>query len=275
MPKNGTLIRVVSSAAGLPLLIAAVVLGGWWLKAGLAAVILVGLREVYTPLSGGFRPIHLIGYAFAAIYMLFLESFSGRMMFIPTAGVVLFCLALSVLFSRGTAVRDVVTTVFGYFYVAFLLPCVYLIRENVPFGAHVVWLVFISAWGCDTGAYIFGRLFGRRKLMPALSPKKTVEGAVGGVLAAVALALVYVHLSVFFGEGLVPPKRAHLFSAVICALGAVAGQLGDLAASAIKRYAKIKDFGSVIPGHGGVMDRFDSVLFTAPLVYGLALVMWR
>ena len=132
-------------------------------------------------------------------------------------------------------------------------------------GAYMVVLVFLSALGNDTLAYCAGRLFGKHKMSPRLSPKKTIEGAVGGVVWATAAAVVF---------GIIAEKYFTLDQAAtgpICAIigvfGSIMSQIGDLAASSFKRMVGIKDYGNLIPGHGGILDRFDSVLFTAPVVY--------
>jgi len=123
------------------------------------------------------------------------------------------------------------------------------------------WMIFICAWGADTGAYFAGRFFGKHKLAPNLSPKKTVEGLIGGVLTALILTigvyfLLYQHL---------PNNWFKCIGSVVVLT--LAGVIGDITASYIKRDAGIKDYGKLMPGHGGVMDRFDSVLFIAPLMY--------
>ena len=134
-------------------------------------------------------------------------------------------------------------------------------------GLYIVWLILISSWGCDTCAYCVGILIGKHKMSPVLSPKKSVEGAVGGVLGAAALGALYGWMVM---DRLKEEQRLILFFALICGVGALISMVGDLAASAIKRNADIKDYGKLIPGHGGVMDRFDSVIFTAPVIYFMA-----
>lgn len=123
------------------------------------------------------------------------------------------------------------------------------------------WMLFICAWGSDTGAYFTGRAFGKHKLAPVLSPKKTVEGLIGGIVSAVGLSIGLYFL--IFGHA--PGNWLGLIGSA--ALFSVAGVVGDITASYIKRDAGIKDYGKLMPGHGGVMDRFDSVLFIAPLMY--------
>ena len=124
-------------------------------------------------------------------------------------------------------------------------------------------LIFLSSWGCDTFAYCTGMLLGRHKLAPVLSPKKSVEGAIGGIAGAALLGVLYGVLT----KGNIP------IYALICAVGAAASQVGDLAASAVKRQHNIKDYGHLIPGHGGILDRFDSVIVTAPMIYILAVLL--
>ncbi len=133
----------------------------------------------------------------------------------------------------------------------------------------MVWLIFLSSWGCDTCAYCVGMLFGKHKMAPVLSPKKSVEGGVGGVVGAFLLGLIYSICANHF----VGAEVSVFFCALICGIGGAISQIGDLSASAIKRNYEIKDYGTLIPGHGGILDRFDSVIFTAPIIYYLALVL--
>lgn len=127
-----------------------------------------------------------------------------------------------------------------------------------------MWLIFLSSWGCDTFAYCTGMLLGRHKLAPVLSPKKSIEGAVGGVAGAALLGFIYASL---FGASMAELDNPQAACTIACAIAAVISQIGDLAASAIKRNHNIKDYGHLIPGHGGILDRFDSMIFTAPAIY--------
>ena len=154
---------------------------------------------------------------------------------------------------------------FGVVYVSVMLSYIYQTR-NLPDGAYLVWLIFLCSWGCDTCAYCVGMLIGKHKMSPILSPKKSVEGAVGGVVGAALLGAIY---AAVVGKYLQAENQVVMY-AVICAVGALISMVGDLAASAIKRNHEIKDYGTLIPGHGGILDRFDSVIFTAPIIYFLA-----
>lgn len=173
--------------------------------------------------------------------------------------------------------HQVMAAFFSFFYGPVCLSFIYLTREfgsgaeggGSAAGFYVVWLILFSSWGCDTCAYCIGMLFGKHKMSPVLSPKKSVEGAVGGVAGAAALGALYgLAIRERFGD-----ERVIGFFALICGVGALISMVGDLAASAIKRNADIKDYGKLIPGHGGVMDRFDSVIFTAPVIYFMAVFL--
>ena len=155
--------------------------------------------------------------------------------------------------------QQVMSAGFSFLYCPVLLSYIYMTR-NLTQGIFLVWLIFSASWGCDTCAYAVGKLLGKHKLAPVLSPKKSIEGAVGGVVGAALLGVIYAAAT----------HGAMLEYAVICGVGALISMVGDLAASAIKRNQGIKDYGKLIPGHGGILDRFDSVIFTAPVIYYLA-----
>lgn len=167
--------------------------------------------------------------------------------------------------------QQIMTAFFHVFYACVPFSFIYLTRE-LEHGVYLVWLIFISSWICDTCAYFTGITLGRHKLAPVLSPKKSIEGSVGGVLGSVIVGMLFAWILLVpeFGE-----VSVIWGAAVICGAGAVISQVGDLAASAIKRNHQIKDYGKLIPGHGGVMDRFDSVLFTAPIIYYLSVLLLK
>lgn len=164
---------------------------------------------------------------------------------------------------------QVMAVFFCAFYPGVLFSFLYLTRE-LTWGVYLVWLIFISSWICDTCAYLTGMAIGRHKLAPVLSPKKSIEGSIGGVAGS---ALVGALFAWIFLLPLTNQPETVWAVALISAAGAVISQVGDLAASAIKRDHQIKDYGKLIPGHGGIMDRFDSVLFTAPVIYYLSVLL--
>lgn len=157
--------------------------------------------------------------------------------------------------------HQVVCGLFGAVLLPYLLLALIRIFQMEK-GQYLVLLPLLAAWGSDTFAYFAGRFFGKHKLAPVISPKKTVEGAVGGVLGGIICVLIFtIILDMTFGFAL--PYWA---AAVLGAVGAAIGQIGDLSFSVIKRQTGIKDYGHIFPGHGGVLDRFDSVIFVAPVV---------
>lgn len=159
--------------------------------------------------------------------------------------------------------EEIALVYMGSMYIPLLFSFVYQTRA-LDDGKFLVWLILISSWGSDTCAYVTGSLFGKHKIAPVLSPKKSIEGSIGGVLGAAALGgvLGYI-LSGYFKSTISPVFTC----AVSCAIGSVISQVGDALASAIKRNHNIKDYGNLIPGHGGILDRFDSMIFTAPAIY--------
>ena len=161
--------------------------------------------------------------------------------------------------------REIMASFMSFFYVSVMLSYLYKIRVMEDGGYYVV-LIFLCSWGNDTLAYCVGMLFGKHKMSPKLSPKKSVEGLIGGIIGAGLLGCLYG----FFLNGKVnTPYNINITLFIVCALGAIPAVIGDLAASAIKRNNDVKDYGKLIPGHGGVLDRFDSMIFTAPIIYYL------
>ena len=162
---------------------------------------------------------------------------------------------------------EITAPFFGLVYVALMLSFLYQTRmvpiegKNTPI---VYFLIFICSWGCDTCAYAVGMLIGKHKMAPILSPKKSIEGGIGGIVGAALLGAIYGMVFDLDIRGCV----------ILCAAGGAVSQIGDLAASAIKRNHNIKDYGHLIPGHGGILDRFDSVIFTAPIIYALTLLVF-
>lgn len=165
---------------------------------------------------------------------------------------------------------NVMAAFFEFVYAPVLLSFLYIIREGWSQGIYLIWLVFLCSWGSDTCAYCVGILIGKHKMTPKLSPKKSVEGAVGGVVGAALLFGLYANYVI---NPFSTQEIGWLSAMCLGAVGALLSMVGDLAASAIKRDHDIKDYGKLIPGHGGIMDRFDSVIVAAPLIFlGLSVI---
>ena len=180
---------------------------------------------------------------------------------IPISLVILF--AELVLAKGKKTIKDIGITMIGICYIPMMLIYLSLVRnmelDDGLNGRILIWFVLIASWGSDVFAYFIGRHFGKHKLTK-ISPNKTVEGAVAGVVGAILLGIIFAVLcNTLWGEGI-----NYLLIGCIMALLSIVGQIGDLAASSIKRYCEIKDFSELIPGHGGMLDRIDSIIFVLP-----------
>ena len=258
--RSGILLVIIALLTILP--------GGYVLWATSLSVSMIGLGELYRAagvLSEKDNGLAVTGFAAAFAYYLLLISGFESYSTICLVFALIAILAVYVFTFPKFRSEQVMAAFFGIIYVNVMLSYIYLTR-NLTDGKFIVWLIFLCSWGCDTCAYCVGVLIGKHKMSPILSPKKSVEGAVGGVLGAALLGALY---AVGVGNHLEAENPVAIY-AVICAAGALISMVGDLAASAIKRNHNIKDYGTLIPGHGGILDRFDSVIFTAPVIYFLA-----
>ena len=275
--------RLISGIILVAVMLALIIPGGIVLLIGSLVISLIGLMEFYRVLGVNKKAAGIAGYTAAVLYYvtLFFVPMQPEWFILALAvGLLIAVLAFYVFTYPAYHAQQILGLFFGFFYVPLLLSYIYRTRELVFFskstgayveiGAYLVWLIFLSSWGSDTCAYCVGMLFGKHKMAPVLSPKKTWEGAAGGVAGAAVLTLIY---SLVFQRtmGLSTPQIIGL--TLVGAAGAVVSMIGDLAASAIKRNYDIKDYGKLIPGHGGILDRFDSVIFTAPAVYYLAVIL--
>jgi len=255
--------RIISSVVFFPLLLIFIFIGGDLLRAGLFLLSVTAMTEVYKAFFKEILPMNYISYTFLAIYYLFLEDIMQNF---SMAFIFLFIiLNLTYLVMKHTKVTpiDLAINIFVFFYAGMLMSSIYFTRE-LEYGNYLVWFIFISAWGCDTAAYFTGKAIGKNKLIPTLSPNKTVEGFVGGLLGAMIIGVLY---AFYIVDMINISVNIVYFAAIVCGVSALFSQVGDLAASSIKRYTNLKDYGKIIPGHGGIMDRFDSILFTAPIIF--------
>jgi len=254
--------RLISGIVLVIIALATIISGSWILFFTLLAVSLIGMRELYKVMKVSDEHVtvlELIGYLGAVLYYIAMKADFGNY---GTMAIIISMILILFVYVFGYPkyhAEQVMAAFFGVVYVAVMLSFIYLTR-SLPDGKFLVWLIFLCSWGCDTCAYCVGMLIGKHKMAPVLSPKKSIEGAVGGVAGAALLGVIYAAAT----QG----KMAEY--ALICAVGALISMVGDLAASAIKRNQNIKDYGKLIPGHGGILDRFDSVIITAPVIYYLA-----
>lgn len=268
MFKTRLLSGIVLVAAALLTIIS----GGYVLYFTLLLVSLIGVHELYRAVKveeKGANLLSLMGYLGVGGYYFLLNTGMDAYIMMEILLTLVLLMFVYVFTYPKYRAEQVMAAFFGVLYVGVMLSYIFQTR-NLPDGAFLVWLIFLCSWGCDTCAYCVGVLIGKHKMSPKLSPKKSVEGAVGGVAGAAILGAVYAAVAgPYMAAGSAPVAEY----AAICAVGALISMVGDLAASAIKRNHEIKDYGKLIPGHGGILDRFDSVIFTAPVIYYLALIM--
>lgn len=261
--------RLISGVILVILAMLIVGIGGDLLCLTTALISLIGLFELYRVMKLEKRACAWIGYGMTILYYLLLWKWDASDLFLWLVIGMMLWMALYVFTFPKYKTDEIAICFFGVFYVSVLLSYLYRVRIMTD-GFYLVWLIVLSAWGCDTSAYCFGVTLGKHKLAPVLSPKKSIEGAIGGVFGAALLAFLYATVLGDRMQGLGNPQ---LTCTIACAVAAVISQIGDLAASAIKRDHNIKDYGTLIPGHGGVLDRFDSMLFTAPAIYMMILLL--
>lgn len=255
--------RTISGAILLSLMIATIIPGELVLFCANLLISLVGVYELYKVVGIEKKTIGITGYLVLIVYygLIFFNK-AGWMM--PLMVFFLICLLAQYVFMFPKyKTEDISNALMCMIYAGIMLSYLFLVR-NGENGAYTVWLIFLCSWGSDTCAYLFGIAFGKHKMAPVLSPKKSIEGAVGGVLGAAALGAGY---AAIFTEKINMTINPVIAFAVICAVGAFISMVGDLAASAVKRNHDIKDYGKIIPGHGGIMDRFDSVIYVAPIIW--------
>lgn len=265
---SSVFLRVAASVVFIPCFIVITNTGGYHYLLLIMLLVAVAMREFYTMMEvKGIRPYKAIGIlcGVALSCYVFLADGMYSNLFLTLAVLTLMGMELT---RRETnlAVYHISVTILGVIYVAFLGSHLVLLRElplvlNLDYnlGASFVFLAFIITWAGDTGAYIVGSALGKHRLIPRVSEKKTKEGSVGGLLFSVVAALI--------ARATVAPYLDLWHALFLGFLAGIVGQLGDLFESMIKRDAAVKDTSDLLPGHGGVLDRFDSLLFTAPVIY--------
>lgn len=263
--------RLISAIILVILALATVISGGYVLAATLWFTSVIAFHELCLACKiqeevKKQNTLEVVGYIFISLYYVNMAVLKNNQLMIMIAVMALIVLLMVYVFRFPKYhANQVMSTYFSFIYAPVLFSFVYLTRE-LEYGVYFVWVIFISSWISDTCAYCVGMLFGKHKLAPVLSPKKSIEGSIGGIVGS---AIVGALFGYFVAERVITEQQVTWIFALIGAIGSVVSQIGDLAASAIKRNYNIKDYGNLIPGHGGIMDRFDSVLVTAPMIYFL------
>ena len=263
--------RMVTALVGFPIVACALIFGNKYvIDALFAAVAAMALYEYNNALNLNKKPMVWIGYLACVLIgfihvipIQYLVSIIGAL--IPASVLILF---LHVIFTNmKTNINDIALTLFGICYIVIFLVFIPILmgREN---GKLMVWYIIFAAWGTDASAYFVGKKFGKHKISP-ISPKKSVEGCIGGTLGAVLCILLYtVFLNLHYDMNI----NYFLIAGIGIVLSLI-GQIGDFSASTIKRHVGIKDFSNIFPGHGGMLDRIDSVIFIAPFAYFLLMLI--
>ncbi len=263
--------RLLSSIVLVILALATLLGGGWYLAVTLWAISLVAFRELCQACriieeSKPGKALEATGFMFITLYYLAMAGLKNPIYMILAVLMALIAFLFVYVFSFPKIhARQVMSAYFSFVYAPVMFSFVYMTRR-LEYGIYFVWMIFISSWISDTFAYVFGMLLGKHSLAPVLSPKKSVEGSVAGIIGAALCGGLFGY---FLVEPLIDDQQVAWVFALIGGIGSVVSQIGDLAASAIKRNYEIKDYGKLIPGHGGIMDRFDSVIVTAPMIYFL------
>ena len=259
--------RLTSGLLGFPLVLIILLIGDKIVvDIALAIIALLAMNEYFNAISKVAKPVKWIGYvscfSIAFVHLVPQEYLSLVVtLSVPTILTVLFAQVIAT--EMKTSFKDIAYTFIGIFYVVFFIMFVALI-DGMKNGKILIWYAIFAAWGTDIFAYFVGMLIGKHKFSK-ISPKKSIEGCIGGTIGAVLLMLGYT----FFVNQFLGMNYSYWYIAGISVILSLVGQIGDFAASSIKRSVDIKDFSNLIPGHGGMLDRIDSLIFLAPFAYVL------
>ena len=265
--------RLMTGLLGFPIVVLIFVFGNKYVVDVVCAIIAaLSLHEYFNAMKAKSKPVIWIGYVMATL-IAFIHVFPIEhaitiiSILIPITVTTLFMQI--VLTNMKTNIVDIAVTFFGICYIPLFFMFVPLLHgmEN---GKILIWFIIIISWGTDTLAYCVGKLIGKHKFSK-ISPNKTIEGCIGGIVGAVILTLVYTYMC----NTIWSMNLSYLTIAIVAIILSMVSQIGDFAASSIKRYVGIKDFSNLIPGHGGMLDRIDSVIFVAPFVYILFAIILK
>ncbi len=261
--------RITSALLGFPLVVLILTFGNIYIvDIFLALVAMLGMQEYFNAVAKESKPVRWVGYlsclSIATIHILpqyVPEQILKTMLLILVPLINLILFAHVIITNMKINFKDIAYTLFGIIYVIGNILFIALLR-GAEHGIILVWYAIISAWGTDIFAYVVGKRWGKHKFSQ-VSPKKSIEGCIAGIIGAVTIAMIYT----FAINSIFNLEYSYILIGIITAILSVAGQLGDFAASSIKRYVNIKDYSNLIPGHGGMLDRIDSLMFLAPYAY--------
>lgn len=262
--------RIITSILGIALFFALLAAPPFAFKTGAAVICAAAIFEIYKAAGiTKIKPLAVTGAFGVPLCVLWGMAHGTETNVFGEAALLVLSLYIGTLFlimicrHEDVKMKDAAAALFGAVFPALLYSYIFALRGDDVRGVYLLIILFAATWSADGGAYFAGVNFGRTPLAPVLSPKKTVEGAIGGIFGSVLASL----LCALLLNNLVSLNCSPILLALTGALCALLGPVGDIATSAIKRENNLKDFGKLFPGHGGVLDRFDSVLLTAPLVF--------
>lgn len=265
--------RIFSALIGFPVVAIILIFGNKYLvDICISVIAIMSLHEYFHSFKeqNEKRDLRWIAYL-SAVLITFIHLIKQEYILKTIAGII--PIAILVLFAQVIAtnmkynIKDIAITLFGICYIVIFLMYIPIIRETIN-GKITIWYVFFAAWGTDVFAYCIGRKFGKHKFSE-VSPNKSIEGCVAGAIGATIIMLIYTWIcNTYLGMNF-----NYLYIIIMAIVLSLVGQMGDFAASSIKRYTGIKDFSNLIPGHGGMLDRIDSVIFIAPFAYFLLMLI--
>ena len=260
--------RVLSGLILFPILALILIFGNKYLVDIFISIIaIMSLHEFYKAFKGKANPIQWIGYITAGL-ICFIHLIPGE--FVLPAITLIILINVLVLFTQVVVtsmkrnITDITISLFGVCYVVFFLMFAPLIRDNLENGKILIWYVFFAAWATDMFAYFIGKNFGKHKFTE-ISPNKSLEGCIGGICGSIIFVMIYTVVC----NTVWNLEINYLYAFGLSVFLSIISQIGDLAASSVKRHCGIKDYSNLIPGHGGILDRIDSVLFILPFAYFL------
>ncbi|GAE36061.1 phosphatidate cytidylyltransferase [Halalkalibacter akibai] len=262
--------RIITGVIGSAGFIIMVLLGGWIFSLFISILASVAMVELLKMKK--IAPLSLMGIvSILSMWLLLVPTtWFNKIMFLSFTKVEIFIFVILVLLMFTVLTKNSFTfdqvgfVVLSSVYVGFGFHYLIMTRDIAETGLYLVFFVLLIIWTTDSGAYFVGRKFGKNKLWPDISPKKTIEGSIGGIIAAIVVGIIF--------YSFIPIFSSLITALLVIVVASVFGQLGDLVESALKRHYAVKDSGNVLPGHGGILDRFDSLIYVMPILHLLQLI---
>lgn len=250
--------RVLSAIVGITLLLGIIYAGGLYIQGFFIGLGLLALYEFYRMMAAAsFSAVKIPGYLLLIVLML--SPLYPEQLLVVILLLLIPVICYAVFYYPKVNINSIALSFFGAFYIGFLLS--FAIRmTDLRYSFWIILLSFLLTWASDIGGYFAGTIWGKHKMAPLLSPNKTWEGSIGGVILTLLVSFVFIYLFEFASLG-------YAYALLLGITASVAAQVGDLFMSSVKRTFGVKDTGNILPGHGGVLDRFDSYLMVLPIVY--------